>query len=156
MTYGKWLYDFAVGMAFRLLTAESISYFVNRQEIYNSFLLCRKHLFTLNAKVDAAVCPPFSEVCAYQFNKFYINATGEMCVYMMHCHAKHAPSQDAMIRYFSEFSHCSGSVATCRLSDAKLDPSGRIHFLEIYCNGFHFLVKFQASERCAIPKQVSC
>jgi len=38
MTYGKWMYDFAVGMVFRLLTSESISYFVNRQEIYNSFL----------------------------------------------------------------------------------------------------------------------
>ena len=153
MTYGKWMYDFAVGMAFRLFTSESISYFVNHQEMYNLFLLCRKHLFTLTVKIDATVCPPFSEVCGYQFNKLLINTFGEMCVYMMHCHAKHAPSQDPMIKYFSEFTHCSGSVATCQLSDAKLDPSGRIHFLEIYCNGFHFLVKFQASERCAIPNK---
>ena len=153
MTYGKWLYDFAVGMTFRLLTQEPIPYLVNHQEIYNSFVLCRKYLFTLQAKFGITVCAPFSEVCAYQFNKFCITITEELCVYMLRCHAKHAPSRDTMIRYFGEFSHCSGSVASCQLSDAKLDPSGRVHFLEIYCKGFHFLVKFQASGKTVIPNK---
>ena len=65
---------------------------------------------------------------------------------MICCSAKLASSDDPMIRCFSEYSHCAGSVATCQLRNVKLDLSGSIYFLEIYCNGIHFFLKFQASE----------
>ena len=150
LTYGNWLYSFAVGMIFRELVTEFMPYFPNCQEIYNAYMLCRKHLFTLTAKIGAEVIPSFSESCAYQFEKMCSSGIGDLHIYMIRCHAKLASSDDPMIQYFSECSHCTGSVATCRLEDAKLDLSGCIHFLEIYCNGIHFLLKFQASESCAI------
>ena len=151
LTYGKWLYNFAVGMIFRELAMEFMPYFPNCQEVYNVYLLCRKHLFTLTAKIEAEIIPSFSELCAYQFDKMCSSAIGDLHIYMMRCRTELASSNDPVIRYFSECGHCTGSVATCRLVDARLDLSGRIHFLEIYCNGIHFLLKFQASESCAIP-----
>lgn len=150
LTYGNWLYSFAIGIIFRKLATEFMPYFPNCQEIHSAYLLCRKHLFTLKAKIEGEVAPSFSESCAYQFEKMCLDVIGDLHIYMIRCHAKLASSDDPMIKYFSEYSHCTGSVATCRLEDAKLDLSGSIHFLEIYCNGIHFLLKFQASESCAI------
>ena len=150
LTYGNWLYSFAVGMVFRELATEFIPYFPNCQEIHNAYMLCRKHLFTLKAKIEGEVIPSFSKSCAYQYEKICSAATGDLLIYMIRCDTKLASSDDPIIRCFSEYSHCAGSVATCRLKDAKLDLSGCIHFLEIYCNGIHFLLKFQASENCAI------
>ena len=69
---------------------------------------------------------------------------------MIHCNAKLASCDDPVIRCFSEYSHCAGSVATCQLRNAKLDLSESIHFLGIYCNGIHFFLNFQASESCTI------
>ena len=150
LTYGSWLYSFAVGMIFRELATEFMPYFPNCQEVHNAYLLCRKHLFTLKAKIGAEVIPSFSESCAYQFEKMCSSVIGDLRIYMIRCHAKLASSDDPMIRYFSECSHCTGSVATCQLEDGELDLSGYVHFLEIYCNGIHFLLKFQGSENCTI------
>ena len=69
-----------------------------------------------------------------------------LAIPMIRCDAKLASCDDPMIRCFSEYSQCAGSVATCQLRNVKLDLSGSIHFLEIYCNGIHFFLKFQASE----------
>ena len=153
LTYGKWLYNFAVGMIFRELAMEFIPYFPNCQEVYNVYLLCRKHLFTLTAKIEAKIIPSFSKLCAFQFEKMCSGAIGDLHIYMIRCRPELALSDDPMVRYFSECSHCAGSVATCRLEDSKLDLSGCVHFLEIYCNGIHFLLKFQASESCTIPEK---
>ena len=150
VSYGNWLYDFAMGMIFRQLATESMSYFVNSQEVYNTFLLCRKHLFTLKTKIGTNTVL-LSDLCSYQADKMYTEALGDVNIYVMRCHAKLASYKDEMIHYFSEFTHCFSSVATCRLLDAKLDLSGCVHFLEVYCDGIHFLLKFKASENCLIP-----
>ena len=150
VSYGSWLYDFAMGMIFRQLATESMSYFVNSQEVYNTFLLCRKHLFTLKTKIGNNTVF-LSDLCSYQADKMHTEALGDVSIYVMRCHAKLASYKDEMIHYFSEFSHCFSSVATCRLLDAKLDLSGCVHFLEVYCEGIHFLLKFKASENCLIP-----
>ena len=150
-TYGSWLYNFAIGMMFRQLATESMSYFVNSQEVYNTFLLCRKHLFILKTKMHNKQLPPLSDSSKYQFQNMCRDAIGDVSVFMMRCNAKLASSKDNMISYFGEYCHCSGSVATCRLVDAKLDLSGRVHFVVIYCNGFHLLLQFEASKRFSVP-----
>lgn len=154
-TYDSWLYSFAIGIVFRELATEAMSYVVNEQELYNAFLLCRKHLFTLSAKIDKKYLPTYAEEEGYQFQSICAYTTGcsDLSVYIMNCMAKQASSKDKMIHYYSEYCHCSGSVATCRLSDAKLDLSGRVHFLQVYLNGIHFLVKFKASENCPIDER---
>ena len=150
--YGNWLYNFAIGIIFRELTTESMSYVVNEKELYNCFLLCRRHLFTLSIKVDNKCLPPYSEEEGHQFQNICADITtcSDLAVYLMNCPAKQMSSKDKMIHYYSEYCYFSGSIATCRLSDAKLDLSGRVHFLQIYLNGFHFLVKFKASENYSI------
>ena len=148
---GSWLYDFAVGLIFRELATESMSYVVNEAELYNSFLLCRKHLFSLSVKVDNKCLPPYSKEEEYQFQNICADTTGnDLAVYLMNCPAKQFSSKDEMIHYFSEYCYFAGSISTCRLSDAELDLSGRVHFLLIYLNGLHLLVKFKASESYSI------
>ena len=152
-TYGSWLYDFAIGMMFRQLATESMSYSVNSHKVYNVFLLCRKHLFTLSTKMNNKILPPLSETSKYQFQRICTDVFGDVSIFMMHCNVKLAKSKDEMTRYFGEYCHCCGSVATCRLVDAKLDLSGQVHFIVIYCNSVHFLLTFEASESLSIPRQ---
>lgn len=147
-SYGSWLYSFAVSIVFRELATEAMSYVVNEQELYDAFLLCRKHLFTLSTRIGNCHHPPFSLEDKYQFQN--LTTDGDLAIYIMRCMAKQGSSRDKMIHYFSEYTYCSGTIATCRLSNAKLDPSGRVHFLQVYLNGFHFIVKFKASENCHI------
>lgn len=45
--YGKWLYHFCVSMVFRGLSHNCMSKWPNSSELYNVFLLCRKHLLSL-------------------------------------------------------------------------------------------------------------
>ena len=151
-TYGSWLYNFAIGMMFRQLSTESMSYFINSHEVYNTFILCRKHLFTLNTKMSNKILPPLSEASKYQFQRICMDATGDVSIFMMHCNAKLVSSKDEMIHYFGEYCHCSGSIATCQLVNAKLDLSGRAHFVVVYCNGIQFLLTFEASESFSIPR----
>ncbi len=148
-SYGNCLYDFAVGILFRVLTTESMSYVVNEQELYHTFLLCRKHLFTLPTKIGSCLYPPLSEEESYQFLNLCEDATtgsSDLSIYVLRSMAKQASSKDEMIHFFGEYCYCAGTVATCHLGNAKLDLSGRVHFLQVYLNGFHFLVKLKASE----------
>lgn len=149
LEYGSWLYDFAIGMIFRHLATEHMSYFPNSTEVYNAFLSCRAHLFKLSTKLSSKSVT-LSELCSPSTMDEH---QGKLTVYMIRCPAELASARNEMIRYFSKFSYCFGSVSTCRLIDAKLDFSGCIHFLVIYCQGFHILLKFSASQDCIIPDE---
>ena len=154
-TYGSWLYSFAVGIVFRELATETLSYVINEQELYEAYLLCRKHLFTLSVKLNKEYLPPLSKEEEFQFQSICADTIGsDVSVYILNCMAKSASSKNKMVNYFSEYCHCFGSVATCNLGDARLDLSGRVHFLEVYLNGFHFLVKFKASESYPISESL--
>ena len=152
ISYGSWLFNFAVGMIFRLLSTEKLSYFLNSEEVYQCFLLCRKHLFTLSTKSEGVISAPYSDTCSYQFASMCKDVVDRLpSIYIFNCNTRLASFKDEMIHYLSEYCHCFGSVSTCRLGDAKLDLSGKVHFLTVYCNGIHFLLKFEASGECRIP-----
>ena len=83
--YGEWLYHFCVSMVFRGLSHHSISNWPNSSELYNVFLLCRKHLMSLpyrkqtEPKLAAESCDIRHEVDCNECDQLTKKLESEIC-----------------------------------------------------------------------------
>lgn len=54
ISYGRWLYNFCIGILFRALAVSVMPHCRNREDIYIIFLNCRKYLLSLPVKIKEA------------------------------------------------------------------------------------------------------
>lgn len=138
--YTSWLYSFVVGILFRTMSTLIMHDCLNSDEVYNCFLLCRKHLFSLSVKMDGKLVVP-SPIQEYQQSHFCAFASGCLKPVVLITPPGIAGDIELNMNYFSER----------RIDSGQIDVSGLLHFFLTYCNGVMLLLQFQPSSFYLFP-----
>ena len=138
--YTSWLYSFVVGILFRTMSTLTMHDCLNSDEVYNSFLLCRKHLFSLSVKMDGKLVVP-SPIHEYQQSFFCAPASGYLKPIVLITPPGIAGNTELNMDYFSER----------HIDSGQIDASGLLHFFLTYCNGVMLLLQFEPSSFYLFP-----
>lgn len=140
LPYTSWLFNFIVGILFRTMSTLIMHDCLNNDEVYNAFVLCRKHLLRLPVKMDGKLVA-FSPIQEYQLTSFYAHTTGCLKPVVLVTPPSIAGDIELNMDYFSERHMDSGQI----------DRSGLLHFFLTYCNGVMILLQFEPSHCFIFP-----
>ena len=128
--YGKWLYEFALGIIFRGLAQKSLSSgsFANENDVYELFLQCRCCLLSHNAGTKPAVALLLSPT---------------------------SPSSSKSAGFINQALHMATlfSIAFFRLSDGLMYVPISAEFFLAKFGIIHFLVKVNAADNVILPPE---
>lgn len=144
--YNSWLYNYCCTIIFRALALIKFPRTFNDDEVYQSFLFCRKHLLSLPIKSqDIGASPSDSE--NYQFQMLSSSSASELKPYLIL-----TPPTMIFKGKKSALPLSFPWLASHRLVDGQRDFAGYAHFFVAYCNGLSILLKFLPSQNCSLPE----
>ena len=138
--YTSWLYNFTVGILFRTMSTLIFHDSLNSDEVYNAFVLCRKHLLPLPVKVKGKVVET-SQLVMYQQSSFCTNTVGCLKPVLLVTPPNIAGDITLNMDYYSERYIDSGQI----------DSSGLLHFFMTYCNRVIIMLQFEPSYLYKFP-----
>lgn len=149
ISYDSWLFDFCIGILFRTMSTLIMHDCLNSNEIYNAFLLCRKHLLNLPVRISGKEVK-LSQLEWYQVTTLCSQVRGHLNPLLLvtpdnaaRSGSEHPLFQgfDAFLQYYSER----------QMNNGQIDISGSIHFFLTYCAPIAIMLQFSPSSSCILP-----
>lgn len=145
INYGPWLFHYCSSIIFRTVAFVKFPRCFNDDEVYDTFVICRNHLLSLQVKIGEAV----TNLAQFIFKKYsarFINFKPYLFVVPQ---AIAFQTADSLIH--------TGNIscnwlAPHRLIDGWRDFSSLSHFFTACCNNICVVIKFSPSSMCNLPK----
>ena len=130
VAYGPWLYNFCIGLVFRCIAATTgIPEVVNKYEIYDLFLNCRKFLLS-SEKLNEDALPSVY---------FFVNSI-EVPQQYEHCCIQEALTSPG---------YC--TIQTTDLSEGHHTRPLKGHYILVHCGIINVLIKFSPANEALLP-----
>ena len=148
--YSSWLYNYCCVLLFRTLSCVKFPRAFNDEEVYETFLSCRKHLLALSVKSGGSLLRS-AESEEYQYQLLSKIATKGLQPYIF--------KTPSTMKFVTEDGTLTEStlplaipwLAPHRLIDGHRDLAGLSHFFVVYADSISILLKFQPSIQCNLP-----
>ena len=152
VVYSTWFFHFCCAVIFRTLPHAKFPMRFNDDEVYATFVYCRKHLLSLPVKMEKRDVP-LTKLELYQLQEFMQDTVCNKLKPFFFV----TPSKMVFeIGNSGDYVNLSGLIsinclAVFRLIDGYRDPSGHAHFFSASFRNYHILVCFTPSSHCSIP-----
>lgn len=144
LKYSSWLFNFCIGMIFRcLVTKNQFPMAFNDDKIYETILLCRKHLLLLPLKVNKEIIA-ISDLKKRQVTELehhLINGKLDIFLYV-------SPLEVSIDfgAYSIPYPEEAVSLARFKQTDGTTNVCGCVHFLLLCCGPITLIVPFEESQ----------